>query len=149
MKGQVQRTLVVGAALVADGLVLAARRRNPAGFWEFPGGKCEPGEEPTAALQRELAEELGCRAEIGPEVVPPAAGDPASGTWPINQVLHLRVWLARPVGVPTAGPDHDQLRWLNPADLSSLQWLPADVPIAARLAQLLAGDPVVIAWLAA
>src|SRR5690348_11698069 len=56
---------VVGGALVHRGRVLAARRNSPpevAGYWEFPGGKAEPGETQEQALERELAEELGIRA---------------------------------------------------------------------------------------
>ena len=58
---------VVCAVIIRDGRVLLAQR--PAGKhlalkWEFPGGKVEPGEEPAAALVREIAEELGCRIEV-------------------------------------------------------------------------------------
>ena len=57
------RQVVVGAAIVRDGRVLACRRTAPpeaAGRWELPGGKVEPGEAPEAALVREVREELGC-----------------------------------------------------------------------------------------
>src|SRR5262249_27191675 len=50
----------------APGRVLVADRpvgRHLAGFWEFPGGKSDPGEAPLDALRRELAEELGIRVE--------------------------------------------------------------------------------------
>jgi 8-oxo-dGTP diphosphatase len=54
----------VAAAVIvrADGEVLLAQRppgKAYAGYWEFPGGKFEPGETPRAALDRELREELG------------------------------------------------------------------------------------------
>ena len=58
---------VVGAAIVRDGRVLAARRTAPpeaAGRWELPGGKVESGETPDAALVREVAEELGCTVAV-------------------------------------------------------------------------------------
>lgn len=35
------------------------------GFWEFPGGKCEPGESPEAATRRECLEEVGVEVEVG------------------------------------------------------------------------------------
>lgn len=70
--------------------------------------------------------------QVGDEVLPNTGG-----TWPISSLLHLRVWLARPLGVPSPGPDHDRLIWVRPADLGTLAWLPADVPVAARVRELL------------
>ena len=63
-----ERIVVVGAALLDDGRLLAARRSAPpelAGRWELPGGKVEPGETPEKALVRELHEELNVRATAG------------------------------------------------------------------------------------
>jgi len=62
---------VVAGLLVRDGLVLICQRRpdQPMALqWEFPGGKIEPGESPEQALSRELNEELGIHATIGPRV---------------------------------------------------------------------------------
>ena len=53
---------VVAALIESDGRVLVCQRRRGDRFallWEFPGGKVEPGEELSAALARELREELG------------------------------------------------------------------------------------------
>ena len=119
-------SVVVGAALVdGTGRVLAARRADRAGGWEFPGGKVEPGESEPAALARECREELGVAVavdrRVGPDV--PVAG----GRWV------LRVWTARvTAGEPVAG-EHAELRWLAPDELDTVDWLPADRPVVAAL----------------
>ncbi len=64
-------TPIAAAVIVRNGHVLICQRKAGQPFplkWEFPGGKIEPGEETTAALRRELDEELGIEAEIGPEI---------------------------------------------------------------------------------
>ncbi|MEU5776063.1 (deoxy)nucleoside triphosphate pyrophosphohydrolase [Streptomyces venezuelae] len=115
--------IVVGAALYDDGRLLAARRSAPpelAGGWELPGGKVEPGERDEDALVRELREELGVRAE-------PVGRVP--GEWPLPGGYVLRVWTARLVsGEPRPLEDHDELRWLAPDQVWSVDWLAADVP---------------------
>lgn len=111
---------VVGAALVSDGRVLAARRLNPpalAGRWEFPGGKVEPGESEPQALIRELREELSVEARVVRLL----------GRAPVSAGRALAVYLCRSTGGdPRPGVDHDCVRWLSAAELSSLAWLSAD-----------------------
>ncbi|MFD4646255.1 (deoxy)nucleoside triphosphate pyrophosphohydrolase [Streptomyces sp. NPDC058441] len=116
-------TVVVAAALQESGRLLAARRSAPpelAGRWELPGGKVEPGEDPKRALVRELREELG----IGAELVAPVPGE-----WPLKPGYVLRVWTARLLsGRPRPLQDHDELRWLGPDEIWSVDWLDQDVP---------------------
>lgn len=63
--------VVAGVIRRADGRLLISQRLADdtlGGYWEFPGGKVEPGEELQAALLRELREELGVETEIGTEI---------------------------------------------------------------------------------
>lgn len=112
---------------MCDGRVLAARRSAPpatAGGWEFPGGKVEPGESPTAALIRECREELGVTVRVG-ELL---------GSADIAAELVLRVYAAvLEAGEPQPLEDHDELRWLTAAELDDVAWLPADRPVLAAL----------------
>jgi 8-oxo-dGTP diphosphatase len=117
-----QPIVVVGAAVLDGGRLLAARRSAPpelAGRWELPGGKVEPGESPEHALVRELREELGVTAE-------PVA--PVPGEWPLKPGYVLRVWTARLLaGAPEPLEDHDELRWLTPEQVWDVDWLDQDV----------------------
>ncbi|SMF52123.1 (deoxy)nucleoside triphosphate pyrophosphohydrolase [Streptomyces sp. Amel2xC10] len=132
-----ERIVVVGAALLDGGRLLAARRSAPpdlAGRWELPGGKVEPGERPEAALVRELREELGVDAE-------PVERIP--GEWPLREPYVLHVWTARlrpGSAAPAPLEDHDALRWLTPAEIWDVPWLDQDVPaVRATLTRLTAG----------
>src|SRR5215469_3565416 len=62
---------VVAALIVRGDKILICQRTPHQSMplkWEFPGGKIEPEESPTDALRRELDEELGIQAKIGPKV---------------------------------------------------------------------------------
>ena len=129
---------VVGAAIVAGGRCLAARRSEAMALpllWEFPGGKVEPGESPPEALRREIREELGVEVEVLERL---GTGRAPHG----EREIELEVFLCRLVRGEPHPHEHDLVRWLGPEELHGLAWAPADLPLLAPLAAQLraAGD---------
>ncbi len=122
---RVAETVVVTAAVVEErGRFLVTRRQKGVhleGCWEFPGGKCEPGESLAACLERELREELDVGARIGDEVFT------TTHSYPERRVeLHfIRCDL---VGEPRPLVGQE-MRWVPRAELASLEFPPADAEL--------------------
>ena len=115
-------TIVVTAAIVEDhGRYFVTRRQKGVhleGLWEFPGGKCEPGETLGDCLRRELKEELGADAVIGEEI------------WTVTHdyadrsvELHFLSCTLLNAPVPLLG---QEMRWVARDELQSLKFPPAD-----------------------
>ena len=124
---------VVGGAIIRDNDgtidVLCAQRgpgRAMSGYWEFPGGKVEPGETEEEALARELFEELDISVEVRSHV----ATTPYSYDF---GDISLSVYVSTiEEGEPTRS-EHQSLGWVPVADLSDLRWAPADIPAMEKL----------------
>ena len=122
-----QPQVVVGAAILRGGRVLAARRTAPAetaGRWEFPGGKVDAGETDAESLVREIEEELGVRIRVGRWL---------DGAVAVGERYLLRVALAEIVRGEPAPTEHDAVRWLAADELDEVDWLDGDRPFLAEL----------------
>ena len=115
------------ALIEHDGKVLIARRppeKHLGGRWEFPGGKIEYGETPTVALHREITEELGCHLELTTALPPVIHAYPGT-------TIQLHPFVAR-LAAGSLAPralEHTDLRWIDPAEFSTVALAPADIPV--------------------
>jgi len=122
-------TIIVAAAIIErDGRFLVTKR--PAGvhlegYWEFPGGKCEPGESIAACLSRELREELDLEAEIGEELFTTAHVYP-------DRAVELHFFACVPLNAPRPQLCQE-MRWAAPEELASLRFPPADAALIEML----------------
>jgi 8-oxo-dGTP diphosphatase len=116
--------LVVAALIASEGRVLACQRHRTDAFglrWEFPGGKVRPHEKLQEALVRELQEELGVAAEIGDEV-----HRTRHRYAEMAREIELIFFTARAESSGVQNRVFEQIRWVAPANLASLDFLPAD-----------------------
>ena len=120
---------VVGAVVVDGGKILSARRGESMslpGLWEFPGGKIETGESPRDALAREMQEELKCSVDIGDEV------ETTRHEYDFGFVT-LTTFYATLVDSAPELTEHSEIRWIDAADLDSVEWAPADIPAVEKI----------------
>jgi 8-oxo-dGTP diphosphatase len=124
-------TIVVAAAVIErDDRFLVTRRQQGVhleGYWEFPGGKCEPGESHAACLAREIREELDVLATVGDELMTTVHAYPER-----HVELHfLRCDIAGPP-IPQLG---QEMRWVPRAELATLAFPPADAELVRLLCE--------------
>ena len=127
-----RRIDVAAAVIRKNGLTLiCSRPKNSdlAAFWEFPGGKCEPGETPEKCIVRE------CREELGIQIIPLDRIHTLEHHYPDKfvRVIFIRCIFAEnsPDPLPL---DNQEIKWIQTEQLHSENLLPADLPLATLLA---------------
>jgi len=121
--------VVAGVIRRDDGQLLITQRMADdtlGGYWEFPGGKVDPGEELKAALKRELQEEIGIESEIGEEI------HRIVHAYPDRDVrlyfFEVRIISGEPQKLEVA-----DLRWITTDELMNYQFPEADRPLLNQL----------------
>lgn len=130
----------VSAAVIhdADGRVLVVRKRNTTRFMQ-PGGKPEPGENPAQTLARELDEELGLKVDES-ALRPLGRFISAAANEPDHRVIADAFALTIDAAAVSVQAEIAELRWITPADVSTLPLAPLSLehllPLAWPEAQL-------------
>jgi len=109
-------------------VLIALRRREDrfGGLWEFPGGKIDPGEEPGAALRRELREELGIEARVGRMLCTSRLRGPL-------RAIELLTFEVKVISGEPKANEHEALHWVEPGALGKYKFPALDLPIVRRL----------------
>jgi 8-oxo-dGTP diphosphatase len=133
--GDAPLTRVLAAVIRQGERLLLCKRpahKRHGGLWEFPGGKLEAGEDLLAAARRELHEELALQATSVGDVVF-RRQDPGS-----SFLIEFAQVEVRGEPVPL---EHDELRWLTPAEARLLPLAPTDAAFVASLNDTRADEP--------
>ena len=124
---------VVAAIIIKDNQVFATQRGYGQwqGWWEFPGGKIEPGETPEAALTREIREELNAEITVGSLLQTIEWDYPA-----FHLTMHCYLYTLNSDQLHLN--EHSASAWLTLETLRSVNWLPADLGLLDEIEKLLA-----------
>ena len=119
---------VVAAVLCHEGRVFAARRGYGTwkDYWEFPGGKIEPGETPEEALAREIREELDTEVSVGKKMAQVEYDYP-------DFHLSMGCFACRIRSGSLTLKEHESARWLMAEEMDTVDWLPADLSLIRQL----------------
>ena len=119
---------VVAAVIRKDGRIFATQRGYGPwkDFWEFPGGKTEPGETPEQALCREIREELATDIAVGDKLIRVEYDYP-------DFHLSMGCYFCTVLSGRLTLKEHESARWLAPEELDSVRWLPADLQVVDAL----------------
>ena len=122
---------VVAAVIYKDGAYFTTQRGYGEfeGMWEFPGGKIEPGESRDVALKREIQEELGVDIAIENLLCTTEYDYPS-----FHLTMHCYICSIEAGEIVLR--EHKSARWLRPAELGSVEWLPADKDVISQLNNL-------------
>lgn len=123
-----KRIEVAAAIIIKDRKVYATQRGYGEwqGWWEFPGGKIEPGEQPQDALKREIMEELNAEIEV----------DQLLDTieWDYSAFhLTMHCFICKMKSEHLQLNEHNDAAWLTKDTLGSVKWLPADLTILEKI----------------
>lgn len=125
------KRIVVAAAVIRREDEYFVTRRHPGvhleGYWEFPGGKCDPGERLEDCLRREIKEELDADIVVRDEMLA------VSHTYPDREV-ELRFFECDLAGSPRSMLGQE-MRWVRTEDLAALAFPPADGELLELLRQ--------------
>ena len=119
---------VVAAIILRERRIFATQRGYGEwkDWWEFPGGKIEPGESPEDALKREIREELTTEIEVD-ELLTTVEYD-----YPKFH-LTMHCYLCTIISGDLSLLEHEDARWLALDELDCVKWLPADKDVIEKL----------------
>ena len=126
------RVIPVSVGIILNGEQVLIGKRSTghfSGYWEFPGGKVEPGESTYKALCRELNEELGITVNDATEIMHLKKEHS-------HLHVHLSIWRVSEYSGDIIANEQQELQWANISELKNIATIPTNLPIIKYLEEL-------------